>query len=80
MMFKGTKGLKGPFPQIRASVHFCSICCYPTITKCVKGRLAKGEGTVLEWKRINHKQIDRWQDQSWLKANAFLFEIFFVRC
>ncbi len=33
-----------------------------------------------EWKRINHKQFARWQQLSRLKASAFLFEIFFVRC
>jgi hypothetical protein len=28
-----------------------------------------------QWKRINHKQIARWQHLSHLKASAFLFEI-----
>ncbi len=31
-------------------------------------------------KRINRKQIARWQHLSRLKASAFLLEIFFVRC
>jgi hypothetical protein len=29
-------------------------------------------------KRINHKQIARWQHISWLKARAFLFEFFLL--
>jgi hypothetical protein len=29
-----------------------------------------------QWKRINHKQIARWQHLSRLKARAFLFEFF----
>jgi hypothetical protein len=29
-----------------------------------------------QWKRINSKQIARWQHLSQLKASAFLFEIF----
>ncbi len=32
---------------------------------------------VYEWKRINCKQIVRWQHLSRLKASAFLFEFFF---
>jgi hypothetical protein len=31
-----------------------------------------------QWERINRKQIARWQHLSWLKARAFLFEIFLL--
>ncbi len=31
-----------------------------------------------QWKRINHKQITRWQHLSRLKASAFLFETFLL--
>jgi hypothetical protein len=31
-----------------------------------------------QWKRINHKQIARWQHLSRSKASAFLFEIFLI--
>ncbi len=34
--------------------------------------------SLFEWKRINHKQIARWQYLSRLKASAFLFEIFLL--
>jgi hypothetical protein len=31
---------------------------------------------LLKWKRINRKQIARWQHPFWLKASAFIFEFF----
>ncbi len=39
-----------------------------------------GANRIKQWKRINCKQTARWQHLSLLKASAFLFEIFFVRC
>jgi hypothetical protein len=34
--------------------------------------------SLMQWKRINHKQIAGWQHVSQLKASAFLFEIFLL--
>jgi hypothetical protein len=36
----------------------------------------KVKNIFAQWKRINRKQIAKWQHLSWLKASAFLFEIF----
>ncbi len=53
-----------------------------TFGRQIFGRLSKTRSmtVISQWKIIHHKQSAKWQHLSRLKASAFLFEFFFVRC